>query len=297
MVAVESSIRHSGVTAQRRKPLLGPGMLAAVLLATPALVVLGIFFFYPLLLLFIQSFEGGSFASYVEIAENPVYLNVFLKTFKIAAIVSAIDLMLAYPLAFYLARASNAARAIGFLLVLLPLWTSQLVRTYAWMVLLGRNGVVNRALMGAGVIDAPLPLLNNELAVVIGMSHILLPFMILPIYSAVTKLDRTLADAAYGMGASHLQVIRRIYLPLTAPGILAGVALVFVLSLGAFIMPALLGGGRVPVIPLLIEQQTTRFLDWPFSGALSAVLLLSVLLLFWLLNKAAAHLAGARADG
>jgi len=297
MVAVESSIGRSSLAVAHKKPLFGPGMLAAILLAMPALVVLGVLFFYPLFMLFIQSFEGGSFASYIEIAENPVYLSVFLKTFKIAAVVAAVDLVLAYPLAFYLARASNTARAIGFFLVLLPLWTSQLVRTYAWMVLLGRNGVVNRALMGAGIIDAPLPLLNNEFAVVIGMSHILLPFMILPIYSAVAKLDRTLADAAYGMGASPFQVIRRIYLPLTAPGILAGVALVFVLSLGAFIMPALLGGGRVPVIPLLIEQQTTRFLNWPFSGALSAVLLLTVLLLFWLLNKAASHLAGGRANG
>jgi len=297
MLAVDNTLAHSRSAVHRKRHLLGPGILAAILLAAPALIVLGIFFFYPLFMLFFQSFEGGTFASYAEIATNPVYLNVFLKTFKIAVIVAAVDLVLAYPLAFYLARASTAVRALGFFLVLLPLWTSQLVRTYAWMVLLGRNGVINRALMGAGLIETPLPLLNNEFAVVVGMSHILLPFMILPIYGAVAKLDRTLADAAYGMGASHLQVIRRIYLPLTAPGILAGVALVFVLSLGAFIMPALLGGGRVPVIPLLIEQQTTRFLNWPFSGALSAVLLFLVLLLFWLLNKAAARLAGGRGNG
>jgi ABC-type spermidine/putrescine transport system permease subunit I len=157
--------------------------------------------------------------------------------------------------------------------VLLPLWTSVLVRTYAWMVLLGRNGVFNRWLIDIGLITDPLPLLNNFAGVLIGMVHVLLPYMVLPIYGAVRRLDPALVAAAQGLGASNWRIFWRVYLPLTLPGIFAGATIVFVLSLGFFITPALLGGGKVMMLAVLIEQQIHQTLNWPFAAALSAVLL------------------------
>ena len=164
-------------------------------------------------------------------------------------------------------------RAIGFAFVMLPLWTSVLVRTYAWMVLLGRNGVFNRWLIEAGVISDPLPLLHNFNGVLIGMVHVLLPYMVLPIYGAVRRLDPALAAAAEGLGASNWRIFWRIYLPLTLPGIFAGAVIVFVLSLGFYITPALLGGGKVMMVAVMIEQEVRQTLNWPFAAALSAVLL------------------------
>ena len=157
--------------------------------------------------------------------------------------------------------------------MLLPLWTSVLVRTYAWMVLLGRNGVFNRWLIDGGIISDPLPLLHNFTGVLIGMVHVLLPYMVLPIYGAVRRLDPAIVAAAQGLGASNWRIFWRIYVPLTLNGIFAGSVLVFVLSLGFFITPALLGGGRVIMIAVLIEQQVRETLNWPFAAALSAVLL------------------------
>ena len=175
---------------------------------------------------------------------------------------------------------------------MLPLWTSVLVRTYAWMVLLGRNGIINRMLIDSGLLDAPLPMLNSKMAVILGMVHVMLPFMILPIYSAVTRIDPDLPKAARGLGASTLRILTTIYLPLTLRGIVAGVTLVFVVSLGFYITPALLGGGKVLMFAMVIEQQVREFLAWNFAGALSVILLAVTLLVFWLLNQGVARRLG-----
>src|SRR5262249_7393936 len=193
---------------------------------------------------------------------------------------------------FLLATTTPAWRAIGFTFVMLPLWTSVLVRTYAWMVLLGRNGVINRMLIDSGVTDEPLRMLNSRMAVIVGMVHVMLPFMILPIYSAVARIDPDLAKAARGLGASALQIARTIYLPLTLRGIVAGATLVFVVSLGFYITPALLGGGKVLMFAMVIEQQVREFLAWNFAGALSVILLVVTLLAFWLLNQVVARRLG-----
>jgi ABC-type spermidine/putrescine transport system permease subunit I len=147
------------------------------------------------------------------------------------------------------------------------------VRTYAWMVLLGRNGVINKTLIGVGIIDQPLPLLYNFFGVLVGMVHVLLPYMVLPLYNAMRRVDPSLIQAAQGLGASPFMILWRIYLPLTMNGIAAGVILVFILSLGFFITPALLGGGKVMMIAPLIQQQVGDLLDWNFAAALSALLL------------------------
>ena len=176
--------------------------------------------------------------------------------------------------------------------MLLPFWTSLLVRTYAWLALHGRNGVINRLLLEWGVISEPLRLLYNFGGVLVGMVHVLLPYMIFPIYAAMVRIDRDLLLAAEGLGAGPVSIFWRIYLPLTLPGVFAGCALVFILSLSAFVTPALLGGGRVIMIANIIQTEVSQFLNWPFASALSAIVLVSAVLVyaaFELLTRVQGH--------
>jgi ABC-type spermidine/putrescine transport system permease subunit I len=248
--------------------------------ATPALVLLFVFFLFPVVRMLGFSVEAGTFDWYAKALGEGLYLNVFWTTFQIALLVTLICLLLGYPLGFLIATTTPGWATLGFIFVLLPLWTSVLVRTYAWMVLLGRNGVFNRWLIDSGLIADPLPLLHNFTGVLIGMVHVLLPYMVLPIYGAVRRLDPAIVAAAEGLGASDWRIFWRIWVPLTLNGIFAGAVLVFVLSLGFFITPALLGGGRVIMIAVLIEQEVRQTLNWPFAAALSAVLLMATLLVY-----------------
>jgi ABC-type spermidine/putrescine transport system permease subunit I len=248
--------------------------------ALPALVLLFVFFLYPVVRMLGYSIEGGTFEWYAKALGEGLYLQVFINTFEIAFWVTAICLLLGYPLGFLLATTTPGWATVGFIFVLLPLWTSVLVRTYAWMVLLGRNGVFNRMMIEAGVISDPVPMLNNFSGVLIGMVHVLLPYMVLPIYGAVRRVDPSLVSAAQGLGASNARIFRRVYLPLTLPGIFAGAVIVFVLSLGFYITPALLGGGRVIMLAVMIEQQVHQTLNWPFAAALSASLLVVTLAVY-----------------
>ena len=253
--------------------------------ATPALVLLFVFFLFPVVRMLGFSVEAGTFDWYAKALGEGLYLNVFWATFQIALLVTLICLLLGYPLGFLIATTTPGWATLGFIFVLLPLWTSVLVRTYAWMVLLGRNGVFNRWLIDSGLISDPLPLLHNFTGVLIGMVHVLLPYMVLPIYGAVRRLDPAIVAAAEGLGASDWRIFWRIWVPLTLNGIFAGAVLVFVLSLGFFITPALLGGGRVIMIAVLIEQEVRQTLNWPFAAALSAVLLMATLLVYTLAQR------------
>ena len=260
---------------------------SAIVLSVPAVLLLLALFAVPLLRLLALSVEGGSLVAYQRALTNELYLRVIFETFKIAAVVTLLTLALGYPVAYVMATSGRAWQLVGIAFVLLPFWTSILVRTYAWMVMLGRNGVVNRTLLGWGVIDSPLPLLNNLAGVLIGMVHVLLPYMILPVFNAVKKVDPNLVLAAEGLGAPRWRAFLRVTLPLTMNGVAAGVTLVFTLSLGFFITPALLGGGRVVMIANLIEEQVRELLNWTFAGALSAILLALTLAAFWGISRIA----------
>lgn len=260
----------------------GFGSLAA---AGPALLFLLVLYLIPMAMLLAQSFEGASLPHYQKALTDDLYLRVLFDTLLIAACVSLLCLVLAYPVAYALSILPPPWPAVGIAFILLPFWTSVLVRTYGWMVLLGRNGLINRMLSDLGVIETPLPLLNNMTGVLIGMTHVLLPYMVFPLYAVMRRMDPNLAQAARGLGASGWDVFRRIYLPLTLPGVLAGMTLVFVLSIGFFITPALLGGGKVHMMAVLIEQQVRMFLNWGFAGALSAVLLGATLLVYIVLRR------------
>jgi ABC-type spermidine/putrescine transport system permease subunit I len=255
------------------------------LLAVPALLLLGVIFAWPVLRLLSLSVEGGTLAHFEKAALDGLYLSVLLQSVKIAAMVTGICLVLAYPVAFWLSRAGRVGLALGMFALLLPFWTSVLVRTYAWLVLLGRNGVINRALRDWGWIETPLPLLHNTAGVLVGMVHVLLPYMVFPIYAALLRIDPDLSRAAEGLGAPAWRSFLRVTFPLSLTGVSAGCALVFVLSLGFFITPALLGGGRVIMISMVIEQQVREFLDWPFAAALSTVLLVATLAIYALIGR------------
>ena len=274
-----STIASAQAAGPRRRARLrehaGPLAFASLPLAFLLLL-----FLLPVARLMLLSVEGGTFATYERALTEGLYVRVLLATLQIGLYVSLICLALGYPVAHFLATAERRWATTGFVFLLLPFWTSLLVRTYAWMVLLGRNGVVNRFLLETGVVSEPLPLLYNMTGVLIGMVHVLLPFMVFPIYSIMRRVDRGLLLAAEGLGATPWKIFFRIYLPLTLPGVLAGMTLVFILAIGFYITPALLGGGRVLMIAVLIEKQVREFLDWGFASALSVVLLAAALLVY-----------------
>lgn len=258
-----------------------------VVLAAPALLFMAALFAWPVLRMLSQAVADGTLEPFERAALDDLYLSVLIESLEIAAWVTMISLVLAYPVALWMSRAGRVGLALGLFCLMLPFWTSVLVRTYAWMVLLGRNGIVNRTLLEYGIIGGPLPLLHNLTGVLIGMVHVLLPYLVLPIYAALLRIDPSLEQAAEGLGAPRWRAFLRVTLPLSLPGVIAGCALVFTISLGFFITPALLGGGQVIMIANLIEEQVRQFLDWPFAAALSAILLAVTLVAYAALMRLA----------
>lgn len=260
---------------------------SSLLLALPFFVIIVVAFLLPLIMLLHESafVPFPNLANYAKVFNQPVYVRVMLRTLRIAALVTFFALILGYPLAWVMSRSSGLRRGLLFAAVLLPLWTSVLVRTYAWLVLLQTNGIVNQALMGLGLIEKPVRLLYNEGTVVLAMSHVLLPFMVLPLYSALRGIPDDYARAAQMLGASGLAVFRTITLPLSLPGVASGCLMVFLLALGFFVTPALIGGPQQMMIATLMQQQVTELLNWPFAGALVGVLLAFVTALVLVFNR------------
>ena len=261
--------------------------LRHVLMLLPAVLVLAVLFAYPLLGIVNRSVykAGYTLDMYRQIFRVPVYLQVILATFKVSALVTMVCLALGYPLAYVLATRRPRTAQLLMIIVVLPFFTSIIVRTYAWMVLLGRNGIVNQYLMALGFTDTPLLLLYNQGGVVIGMSYVLLPYMVLTVYSVMRSIDPRLVRAAHSLGASRLQAFRRVFLPLSLPGIAGGTLLVFILSLGFFITPALIGGPGDMMIAMLIEREVEITLNWSFASALAVILLALTLVGFTGYNR------------
>lgn len=251
--------------------------VAPLLLAAPLVLFMLAFYALPVASMLMRSVSDPtwSVAHYGELADDPVFLKVFRNTLETSLIVTASTLLLGYPVALALVRSPRWAPVI-LVLVLLPFWTSVLVRSYAWMVLMGRHGLINEALMAAGLLERPWRLLNTPLATQIAMTHILLPYMILPIANALRQIDPSLARAASGLGATPWATFRQVILPLSMPGVAAGVLLVFVLALGFYITPAMVGGPREITLSMLISQQVDQ-LNWAYAATLSAVLLATAL--------------------
>jgi ABC-type spermidine/putrescine transport system permease subunit I len=255
-----------------------------LLLLVPAVLVLLALFVYPLLGIADRSVYrprvGYTLDYYAQIWRVPVYLTVIWRTFQISALVTLLCLALGYPLAYVLATLRPRVAQLLMIVVILPFFTSIIVRTYAWMVLLGRNGVVNQWVTWLGLTDAPLPLLYNKGGVLIGMTYVLLPYMVLTVYSVMRGIDPAFVRAAHSLGASGWQAFRKVFLPLSLPGIAGGTLLVFILSLGFFITPALMGGPGDVMIAMLIEREVEFTLNWSFASALAVILLALTLIGF-----------------
>ena len=270
-------------------------------LAAPGLLWMGLFFLAPLALVFAISFAsrgtyGGivwefTAANYLDLW-HPLYGKILGQSFWYASLTTAICFVLGFPLAYMIARSPARWQPVLLLLVMLPFWTNFLVRTYAWMIVLRQDGLVNGLLLALGIIDAPLELLYTPAAVVIGLVYGYLPFMVLPLYVAVERLDPLLVEAAWDLYASRWAVFTRIVVPLTMPGIVGGCVLVFIPSIGSFITPDLLGGARSMMIGNLIQHEYLVVRDWPLGSAVSFVLMGIVTAAVGLYYRHAARAAG-----
>ncbi|MGJ5820165.1 ABC transporter permease [Paludibaculum fermentans] len=212
---------------------------------------------------------------------DPLYVGIVGRSFLVAGVSTLICIVLGFPLALFISR-SGARKNLYLSLVMLPFWTSFLVRTYAWMFLLRDTGLINTTLQSVGLIREPLPLLYNWWAVILGLVYGYLPFMVLPLFSTLERLDPSLMEAAGDLGARPFQGLLRVMLPLAAPGIRAGAILVFIPCLGAYLTPDLLGGGRTILIGTLIQNQFSNSRDWPFGSAISLGMMALVMVLLWI---------------
>lgn len=256
-------------------------------LSAPALFIVGLVVFIPVGWLFwLSVIDAGelSLAHYRRIADA-THVRIFYVTFEISILVTVLALLLGYPLAYLMSQLSPRWAGICMIFVLIPFWTSLLVRTYAWLVLLQRRGLINETLQDWGLIDAPLRLVHNYTGTVIGMLHIMLPFMILPLYAALRAVDANYMRAASNLGASPVRAFWTIFFPLSLPGVIAGSLLVFILSLGFYVTPALLGGGRVMMVSMKIQQNAGLYFDWGAASALGVVLLAITFVIFWVLGR------------
>ena len=265
--------------------------MAAATLAGRRLLPAGVAYALPLLAFMLLAFNlpivlmlGWSIgappdvlAHYAQILERAVYLKVLANTFRIAAIATLVCVLLGYPLAYWMRSLSPGRQLLAVALVVLPFWVSILVRTYAWIVILGNDGLVNRSLQGLGLIGTPVSFLYNQFGVVLGTANVLLPFLVLPLFATMLKLDDRLLQAAASLGASRRTIFWRVFFPLTLPSLAAGAILVFILTLGFFITPAILGGGRVPMIANMLDLLINRLPRWELAAAISTVLLVLTL--------------------
>ena len=263
------------------------------LFLAPAGVVIGTLFLAPLAIMLVYSFltrgaYGGVTAQFTvenyQRVLDPLYAAILLRTFVMAGTATLGCLVLGFPLALFISRAGSR-KNLYLQLVILPFWTSFLVRTYAWMFLLRDTGLINSVLLATGLIREPLPLLYNDGAVFVGLVYGYLPFVVLPLYATLERLDKTLLEAAADLGARPWMTLTRVVIPLCAPGFRAGALLVFIPCLGAYLTPDLLGGSKTVMVGNVIQNQFTTARDWPFGAAVSLLLMAIVMVLLMLLIR------------
>lgn len=258
-----------------------------MLLAGPAMAWLAIFVMIPLAMTVVVSFWTStlfgleatwSARNWVRAFSTPIYADLIMKTIRIALLTTAITLVLSWPIALFLSRLRGTSKAVFVLLLFLPFWIGYVVRTFAWLPILGREGLINRALMGLGVIERPIDwLLYNEGTVYLGLIYVYLLFMVLPIFLSLDKIDRGFLEAAADLGASRSQQLRYILLPLSLPGVLAGSIIVFLMAFGAYVTPALLGGPSGIMFSNVIATQFLVDNNWAFGATLSLIMVVFVL--------------------
>lgn len=277
------------VTYVRRRPGLKAGLMVF-----PAAAWLLVFQVVPLILIVIVSLadrgtHGGidwefSLDNYARFTE-PLYLGILWESFTVAALVTGLCLLLGYPFAYFVAHQPPSSRNTWLLLIVIPFWTNALVRTYSWIFVLRGNGLLNQALLGLGLTQEPLTLIYTRGASILGLVYVLLPFAVLPLYTSIEKLDRSLVRAAYDLGARPARAFLQVVLPLTMPGVVAATILTFVPSIGLFYVSDLMGGSKHILIGNLIHKQFTQARNWPFGAAASVVMTAASLLLIFIYLK------------
>lgn len=281
----------SAVTTSSAGPARAGGFrFGALWLAVPGLLFLAVFFAWPvaqLLGLSLVDPDSGklSISTYERIAATDVYLRVLGITFRIAGYTALWSLLVGYPLAYWLSRLPDMYRGRMLLFVMVPFWTSYLVKTFAWMIVLGRSGIINSLATGSGIVDQPLPLLHNEFGVMVGMVHAMVPLAVMTMLPVMAGIDRRLVQAAQTLGASPAHAFWLVYFKLSLPGVAAAGLLVFISSLGFFIVPAFLGGRQQTMLAQLIITQVQELLNWPFAGALAAMMLAAALVSCWVYDR------------
>ena len=277
MPNVLSSIAHPAVRTPRRRR-----DWRSIRLLAPALLLLVIFFLLPVLSLLLRSVlePVPGLQNYTQLLGSTTYLRVFGNTFLVATVVTVVTVAIGFPTAWLLAIAPRKVSSLLFSILLLSMWTNLLARTFAWMVLLQATGPINRMLMALGVIHEPLALVNNLIGVTIGMTYIMLPFLVMPLHATLRSIDPSTLRAAAICGASRWQAFWRVLVPLAMPGIASGALMVFVMALGYFVTPALLGGPSYMMLAELIAQLVQELLNWGLAGAAAFVLLAVTLSLY-----------------
>ena len=250
-----------------------------------------LFILGPLVYMFVLSFAtrnrdfgivwGFSLENFIKMFD-PIYVNSYLQSFKVAFSTTILVALIGYPFGYIMAKMSKRGQRILMLLIMIPFWTSSLIRIYGWIIILQVKGIVNTILLGLGIISEPLKILYSYPAVLIGMVYALLPFMILSVYSSVEKMDWSLVEAAKDLGASPFHAFMTITLKLTLPGLLSGVILTFIPSMGLFFISDILGGNKIVLVGSLIQDQLTRSGNWPFAAALSLVLMIFTSLMIYI---------------
>lgn len=275
----EDTLRVQGIREQR--------MLLS--LATPATLAVMAIVIIPVGWLFYLSFIGNdgqlSLEHYQKMVEYKSYARVFVTTFQVSILTTLLCILIGYPLAYFLAMLPQRMAGFFMLAVLLPFWTSLLVRTYAWLVLLQKNGILNDFAISAGIWETPVKLVHNMTGTLIGMAHIMLPFLVLPLYGAMRKIERDMMHAAANLGATPIQAFWKIYFPLSLSGMVAGSLIVFVLCLGFYVTPAVLGGGRVVMVATQITAILENQFNWGAASALGVVLLVATIAILYLAGR------------
>ena len=261
----------------------------------PGVSWLVLFFFIPILVIFTYSFyhysEGlmtraFTFENYIRAFTQQVYFRIFVKSLWYGVVVTVCCLLIAYPCSYFLARTNYKRKEILFLALIVPFWTSIVVRTYAWKILLGSNGLINYFLTETtGILEDPIRFLYSERAVYIGLIHVFLPFMILPLYASIEKINMSLEEAAQDLGANRLRTLWKVTIPMSLPGISTGCLLVFILTVGSYITPDLLGGPSQLMISNVIQKEYYVSFNWPFGSALAMLLLFIILALIFFYNR------------
>ena len=258
-------------------------------LSSPAILLVLVILVIPVGWLFFASFIGAdgqfSMENYERMITRKSYFRIFITTFKISLFATALCILIGYPLAYFMSQLPNRIANLCMITVLLPFWTSLLVRTYAWLVLLQKRGLVNDWAISLGLWDEPIKMVHNMTGTLIGMVHIMLPFLILPVYSAMKQIDRDLLKAASNLGASPRRAFWTVFFPLSTPGLFAGALMVFVLCLGFFVTPAVLGGGKVIMVSMKIVSNIELFVNWGAASALGVVLLTLTVLVLWIASR------------